>query len=73
MSCGAYHTLITIGETQFGFNKFNLEVVKMLLQRINPKKDFEIFDLRNLKGEELTLDDIKEKKSEFGFKLISKN
>lgn len=41
MSSGAYHTAITIGETQFGFNKFNHEIFKLLIHRIAPGRFFD--------------------------------
>ena len=31
MGCGAYHSVVSIGETQFAFKKYSLENMKLML------------------------------------------
>lgn len=47
MGCGAYHSVITIGETRFNFKKFTLEVIKKTIKKLIPGEDLDIMKVKN--------------------------
>ena len=55
MGCGAYHSVITIGETRFNFKKFTLEVIKKVITKLIPGVDEDMLgDKNDLNGSGMT-------------------
>ena len=42
MGCGAYHSVVTIGETRFEFKKYNLEMIKKTIKKLIPGTDIDL-------------------------------